>query len=200
MNRKNKKPNERRNPSDSVDNKASRDIDKPEPPPWMKPVLQDISEEALYDFVQQVFEERDVAQEVRRTVICKKTNEQILCITQLHRAAVFTRTYFTSSEKTQEIIFVATLLLGLEEVIKSQIWNNCCTPRNQIFAIVQSALHRLDEKAQISAWRIRHVMGWGLEDEVDLVHGLPQIQKVISNVLISACLKQYTHATNPRLQ
>lgn len=199
MNRKYKNLNQIRFTASIKPSAVNRAVDKPEPQPWMRGVLDDLSEEALRDFVTQVCEEQVVARELIQKVSWRKTPEQIMCIEQLHRAAVFARTWLPSCPKTGEVIYVSTFLQGLVEVMKPHILNSGCTPLAQIFTIARSALIRLDEQATGSAWLIRHVMGWGLEDEVDLVPGLNEIRCAIAKALGSAGLKKINPSINPRL-
>jgi hypothetical protein len=169
-------------------------------PPWLGGVLETVRNKELREVLKEALKDEVVAQELGRMVMRKETGLFQRQIYQVQQAAEHVWTYGIDSEREEEVMYVGTWLVGIGVVMKPQIVNGNCTPREQLNTIVRPALNRLDCQAYGHLWLLRHALDWGLEDEVDLVRGLKQMRYGIKQALIFARIKCLDDDLNGRLK
>lgn len=146
-------------------------------------LLRSVDCQALRQFLASVLAESDVAQALTRL----RHHGKPLPITSLRRAAEMARCWSAFGAQERETLFVATLVRGVQELLADQVVGNSCTPSELMFAIVRSALHRLDDAAPRQASLLRLALGWGNEDEIDAFY-VPRIQDTVLRALSSVGL------------
>src|ERR1035437_9672626 len=139
--------------------------------------------DALRRFLAAVVAEHEV--KVALTQVTRSSPQQMRTsvIARLRRAGDIAA-FWSAHAAERETLFVATFMRGVQELIGAQVVGNTCTPSDVTFAIVRSALHRLDDQAPAQSRLLRLALGWGNEDEVDAVY-VPRIQHTVRQSLRS---------------
>lgn len=168
----------------------------PEPQSQLEQMLEGIECEALRHFLGAVLAEHEVRLAINQAMHHgpggKRSN-----FAQLLQACHITG-FWSVHAVEREALFVATFIRGVQELLGLQLVGNTCTASEVIFAIVRSALHRLDDQAPIHSRLLRLMLGWGNEDEVDSVY-VPRIQSSMLQALHSVGLIGSSHKDHKAL-
>ena len=97
-------------------------------------------------------------------------------IEKLRRAGDVARFWSVHGVKVREILYVATILRGVQELLAGQVMGDSGMASDVLFAIARPALRRLDDETPLQASLLRLALGWVKEDEIDAsyVPGIPQ--------------------------
>ena len=111
-----------------------------------------------------------------------------LPIQQLQQAACTAIAWCSLAHAQRDVLFVATVLQGLHMRLPRLVHGDAAVA-DVMFTLVMPALHRLDDVAPAQASVLRHLLGWGNQDEVD-VHFVPQMLHAMQRALHEKRVKQ----------
>ena len=123
-------------------------------------------------------------------------NPDQLPIQCLQQAARLATAWCLLARTERDMLFVATVLHGLHMRLPRLVSGDVAVA-DVLFTLVMPALHRLDDVAPAQASLLRHLMGWGNQDELD-EHYLPQMLHAMHRALQVRGSKKTVLAT-PRL-
>jgi hypothetical protein len=134
-------------------------------------VFDGLKHAALIRFVQAVFDEP----ECRRVLDVVPRDEGVIAASPLQRlrAAAWSTCLYPSSARMQsDVIYAATLILGLQNLLKAAAEQRSdaglldSAQADVFFSICRSALYRLETQAPIHAALLRIALNWGNQDEM----------------------------------
>ena len=141
----------------------------------------------LREFLEAVLQEPDVLQILgtQRKVLAGPPR---YAIQYLQQAAGYITYEFPQDRKTREVMYVATLMQGLKELLIPKVADNASVD-DILLTIVREVLHLLDEQAPDQSRQMRLCLGWGNEDEMNDFYAL-HLQKAIQHALHKAAERE----------
>jgi hypothetical protein len=116
--------------------------------------------------------------EVREVLTHSCSKSEPYSIELVRRAAELTHGWTGYGEQECEALYVATIILVVQELLAPNVQSERCNPSEMMFAIVCRHLHRFDDGAPTQARLLRLALGWGNEDEVDEFY-VPRMQHLV---------------------
>lgn len=137
------------------------------------PMLQCIARPTLARFVQDILQEPEIRAALSAQVQIGPNHYGP--IDALHGTVIMVRVWSTDMLAVRETMQVACILRGIQELLIPQIRGNS-SPSDILITIVRKALYRLDRQDQLRANLLRLLLGWGNEDEIDVLY-VPRLQQ-----------------------